>query len=91
LSDLAHVWVFSGADAHFPGAVFSDRARAEQWIASHKLTGTLTLYPVDVGAYEWAIENGWFKPSKPHQLEPQFIGGFGCGHEHYHYEGGIPC
>jgi hypothetical protein len=85
----AIVWVFSGAKKHFPGGIFTSRPNAESWIAKNRLTGTLTLYPVDVGAYEWAIEKGIFRPKKPHESDPEFIGGFSsAGMEHYHYEDG---
>lgn len=83
------LWVFSGASRHFPGGIFSRRSLAEEWIASHKLTGTLTLYPLDVGAYEWAIGQDWFRPSKPHESEPLFIGGFSAAQQdHRHYQDG---
>ena len=83
------VWVFSGAEKHFPGGVFTGREYADAWIAKHRLTGTLTRYPLDVGAYDWAIDKGIFRPRKPHESEPKFIGGFSdAGMEHYHYEAG---
>jgi hypothetical protein len=83
------VWVFSGAKKHFPGGVFTEREVADAWITKNRLTGTLTRYPVDVGAYEWAIGKGIFWPRKPHETEPEFIGGFSdAGMEHYHYEDG---
>jgi len=83
------LWVFSGAQRHFPGGIFSQRSLAEEWIASHRLTGTLTLYPLDIGAYEWAIHQDWFRPTKPHESEPQFVGGFTAAQqEHFHYEDG---
>ncbi len=45
------LWVFVSASQgfRFPGGVFSTRERAEEWIREHRLSGTLTLYPVDVG------------------------------------------
>jgi hypothetical protein len=85
----ATIWVFSGAKKHFPGGIFTSRPNAESWITKNRLTGTLTLYPVDVGAYEWAIDKGIFRPKKPHESEAEFIGGFSsAGMEHYHYEDG---
>ncbi len=85
------VWVFSGATRHFPGGIFTRREVVEEWIRKHRLNGTLTLYPVDVGAYEWAIEKGLFRPRKPHEITAEFIGGFSdAGQEHYHYEDGVP-
>ena len=58
------------------GGVFARRDLAEFWITKNRLTGTLTLYPVDIGAYEWAIGKGYFRPGKRHESEPEFIGGF---------------
>src|ERR1700704_4357436 len=84
------VWIFSRAKKHFRGGVFTRRDVAESWIKKICLTGTLTLYPVDVGAYEWAIEKGIFKPRKPHQTEARFIGGFtGAAMDRFHYENGV--
>jgi hypothetical protein len=85
------VWVFSGARRHFPGGIFTSRELAEQWIRKNGLTGTLTLYPVDTGAYEWAISMGLFEPYKDHESTAEFIGGFSDARmEHYHYENGEP-
>jgi hypothetical protein len=88
------MWVFTGArsspstNATFPGGVFSSQETAENWIKQHGLSGTLTLYRVDVGAYDWAVANGYFKPSRPHHHTPEFIGRFSGGDNHYHYESG---
>jgi hypothetical protein len=85
------VWVFNVAKRHFPGGIFLCRDKAEHWIRRHRLSGVLTLYPVDVGAYDWAIEKGLFQPRKPHETMAGFIGGFSdAGQEHYHYEDGNP-
>lgn len=86
------VWVFTGSqESHksaFPSGVFSTQEAAEDWIARHGLTGTLTMYRLDVGAYEWAIENGQFRPTKPHHSTPEFISNFSGGEIHFHYEAG---
>jgi hypothetical protein len=52
------------------------------------LSGTLTLYRVDVGAYDWAIQNGRFRPTAPHHATPAFIAHFTGGDIHFHYESG---
>jgi hypothetical protein len=52
---MTEVWVFSGAKKHFPDGVFTRQEIAESWILKNYLTGTLTLYPLDLGAYEWAV------------------------------------
>ncbi|MEW6735671.1 MAG: hypothetical protein AB1489_30550 [Acidobacteriota bacterium] len=82
------VWVFNGVRSNFPSAIFSNRELAEDWIKKYQLTGTLTVYPVDISAYEWSIINGYFHPKKDEHFSPEFIGRFSSGHEHYHYEEG---
>ncbi len=84
----AAVWVFNGNGANFPAGVFSDLDKLDAWVRKHGLSGMATLYHVDVGAYDWSVENGFFKPHKPHHSEPDFIGRFAGGEEHYHYENG---
>jgi hypothetical protein len=91
---VAEVWVFtgerskSGTNATFPSGVFSNLQLAEAWIAKHRLSGVLTMYRLDVGAYDWAVENRTFKPKKPHHFTPEFIGRFAGGETHYHYAAG---
>lgn len=88
------VWVFTGARSSanttpsFPGGVSSSLEGVEAWIKEHSLSGTVTLYRIDVGVYDWAIANGHFKPSKPHHGSSEFIGRFAGGDVHYHYEAG---
>ena len=83
------VWVFNGAKSHTPSAVFRHRSDAEEWISTHKLTGMLTLYPVDRPVYDWAIQKGYFTPKKDYQSSGEFIGRFSsASQEHYHYEDG---
>ena len=53
------VWVFNGSKGKFPGGVFSRLEIAEQWIHKNQLTGVLTCYPLDVGNFEWANDNGF--------------------------------
>jgi hypothetical protein len=83
------VWVFNGMDGTFPAAVFSSREKAEAWITCHRLSGTLTRYPIDEPIYEWAIARGYFKPMREYQSGAAFIQRFSsASQEHYHYEGG---
>jgi hypothetical protein len=83
------VWVFNDAKDNFPGGIFTDLDRAERWIGEHSLSGTLTAYPVNTGAYDWAIAEGIFRPSRPHQTSPEFIGRFtSASMNHHHYEDG---
>ncbi|MEM1094078.1 MAG: hypothetical protein AAGJ10_05705 [Bacteroidota bacterium] len=84
------IWVFNGANARLPSAVFRYRVEAEAWIALHKLTGMLTQYPVDASVYDWAIKEGVFTPRRDAEKSATFIERFTTAHqEHYHYEGGI--
>jgi hypothetical protein len=86
------VWVFNGVKSTFPAGVFSTLAQAEAWIAGHKLSGTLTKYPVDIGVYEWARAQGFFEPKRPDHSSPGFIQTFSsASQEHYHYEAGRCC
>jgi hypothetical protein len=88
-SECKTIWVFNGVKAGFPSGLFTRRELAEAWITKNKLTGTLTLYPTDIGVYEWAIQSGMFTPSKDNQSTPLFIGKFSsAAQEHYHYENG---
>ena len=83
-SATAFVWVFNGG-GKFPSGIFSTREKAEKWINTHGLSGILTKYPVDEGAWDWAIREGYWRPKRDDQKTPSFIQRFSCGHEHYHY------
>lgn len=83
------VWVFNGARNHFPSGVFASRARAEDWIRENRLSGTLTVYPIDRGIYDWAMGHGSFTPKRDEHRTPDFIANFSSAtQEHYHYEQG---
>jgi hypothetical protein len=84
------VWVFNGENARFPSGVFASRASAEAWISLHHLTGLLTKYPVNIGVYDWAVENAFFTPKRSEHTSPKFIGGFtSASLEHVHFEAGF--
>ncbi len=87
------VWVFNTAKRNFPGGVFTTPELADEWIAAHRLTGVLTAYPLDQGAFDWALSQGCtnLRAEKLEQKrhDPVFIGGFStASQEHYHYEEG---
>lgn len=89
MNDGEFVWVFNGAKGTFPSGIFTNLDRAEEWIETHRLTGTLTAYPMNTGIYEWAIAHGLFKPRQAHQTTPEFIGRFtSASMDHHHYEDG---
>ncbi|GAB4454765.1 MAG: hypothetical protein OHK0029_09820 [Armatimonadaceae bacterium] len=84
-----HVWIFNGQGS-FPSGAFATRESAEAWIRQHRLTGTLTCYPLGKGIYDWAIELGYFKPKRDGHTTPEFIGAFSSAYQdHYHYENGL--
>ena len=80
--EAATVWVFNGNGGSFPSGVFSTRERAEFWIRQNRLTGTLTMYRLDVGTYDWATSHAVFTPKKPEHSAPEFIGRFSGGDVH---------
>ena len=84
----AGVCVFNGNHSSLPSGVSSSQDSAEAWIAKHRLTGLLTWYPLDEGAYEWSSRNGYFFPEEDHQKTPEFIGRFSGAKTHFHYENG---
>jgi len=50
----------------------------------------LTEYPLDIGAYDWAIQHGHFKPKHEHQRQPSFIEKFSSAAlNHFHYWNGV--
>jgi len=85
-----HVWIFNGAHAPFPSGVFTSRALAEAWIARYRLTGTLTAYPLDEGAFDWALRTGAVTGrARERANEPEFVAAFSSAvQDHHHYEGG---
>ena len=87
--DVCEVWIFNGSRSAFPSAVFQSKDAAVAWIKEDRLSGTLTQYPVDVPVYDWAIEHGYFKPRRPYQQSPDFIGTFSSASQnHLHFEDG---
>jgi hypothetical protein len=81
------VWVFHGRGGRFTSGVFTTHEKAETWIEKHGLTGVLTRYPLDISAYDWALETGTFRVKKLEQTSAEFIQKFTSGsQEHYHYD-----
>jgi hypothetical protein len=69
--------------------VFRTREGAEAWVGAHKLSGTLTEYPLDVGVYDWALARGAFQPQGEEQSSAGFIQRFtAASQEHHHYADG---
>jgi hypothetical protein len=81
------VWVYNASRAMFPCAVFDTKQKALEWIAKNKVSGCLTLYPLNKSVYDWAIENQIYTPKKPLHFTPKYIGIFTSDSlEHYHFE-----
>ena len=87
---IQFVWVFNGTRANFPSAIFERKEEADLWIEKNRLTGVLTHYPVNVSAYDWAIEEGVCKATDAKHKDPDFIAKFSSASmRHFHYENGI--
>lgn len=87
---IKDIWIFHYSGARFSGGVFTDLASAEIWIKDNSLTGVLTLYPINCGVLDWAMDSGLVEPKQEKLACPKFVGGFTSAHqEHHHYESGI--
>jgi hypothetical protein len=83
------VWVFIGGEIGKTSGVFTSKAIAEEWIAKHLLSGTLRAYPLNMGVYDWAVNEGIFKPRGEFECSPLFIAGYVTASQHYYvYENG---
>ncbi len=82
------VWTFNGLNAYFPCAVFRTQDEAVAWIRQHKLSGTLTEYPVGISCYDWAIKYTRWRPTKPHHSRAECIQRFSPSLRHFHFEDG---
>jgi hypothetical protein len=93
---VTYARISNGPKGSFPGGVFSSIEIAEEWIKRHKLNGTLTLYPLDQGCLDWAVEheltNMKAETFNRKKDDPNFIGSFStASQEHHHYENGCRC
>jgi hypothetical protein len=83
------VYVFMGEGANFPAGIFESKEKAEEVIKRYSLTGILSLYPIDMLLYDWAIEKN-ISISKGISKSPKYIGQFSCASvDHFHYEEGV--
>ncbi len=87
-NEIDAVWVFSGGGL-LPMAIFSSRERAEFWIATRRVSGTLMRFPLDLSVYDWAILHGAFEPRREQHFTLEYQQHFTTGAlERYHYEHG---
>lgn len=85
-----YVWVFHGDNADFCSAVFSDKEKAKTWINKYSLNGILTQMPINKDIYNWAIESGFFSPSREYQKTEVFIQKFTSAYlNHHHFVDGV--
>ncbi|WP_293914732.1 hypothetical protein [Deinococcus sp.] len=76
-----------GAQARQSAAVFTTLEAGEAWVRQHSLEGMLTWYPLDLSAYDWAVERGSFRPTTPHHRSAAFLASFSSALQpHHHYE-----
>jgi hypothetical protein len=68
--EAEQIWVFNHASGSFPIGIFTSLDLADRWIKLHRLTGTLTLYPIDTGVYEWAIARACSVPTSRIRRHP---------------------
>ena len=87
---MKFLWVFNGENSHFASAVFSSEELAVAWIDKNQLSGTLTQYIEDVPALDWAVQQGWFTPSKEHHTSAKFAQSFtSASQPHRHFKDGV--
>jgi len=86
MNKFEYVWVFQGNNSNFPSATFSTIEKAIIWITANNLSGILTQYPINISVYDWAINEGYFKPKTENKKTPDFISKFSSAYlTHYHF------
>ena len=87
------VWVFHATGALFAGGVWSSLEAAEKCIAKHRLSGTLTAYPIDECCFDWAVRKRCTGLKvgvvEEKSRDPAFIGRFtSAAQDHFDYADG---
>ncbi len=72
------MWIFHGDHARYASAVFDTLDAGLAWAAQHQVTGILTEY-AHGGAYDIALREGRFTPSKTHHGTPDHVAAFSPG------------
>lgn len=83
------VWLFHGEHARHASGVFDTLDAGLAWAAEHQVTGILAEYPYG-GAYDVAVSEGRFTPSKAHHGTADHVAAFSPGLRHVHLTGGRP-
>ncbi|MGC4888981.1 DUF7710 domain-containing protein [Micromonospora sp. DT227] len=81
------VWVFHGDRARYASGVFDTLDAGLAWAAEHQVTGVLAEYGIG-GAYDIAVSEGRFTPSKARHGSAHHIAAFGPGLRHLHLTDG---
>lgn len=83
---MKEIWIFNGDKNTFPSAVFETKEDAIAWIKANKLSGSLSLFPLNISIYDWAIKNNYFAPKNEFQKSATNIANFSTSHLiHCHY------
>ncbi len=87
------MWVFVGDNSNFPSGIFTEYENAKSWIERYNLSGTLSIFPIDEGVFDWAIKNNalTIKDEKKSEQsnDPFFISScLPASLDHYHFENG---
>jgi len=85
---LVTVWVFNGEGSRLPSGVFTSQSQAEAWISRHRLSGTLSEFPLGAGAYDHALAVSVFVPKSDRERSPDCIADFSPRLPHFHYSDG---
>lgn len=79
----SRLWIFHGEKARFASGLFATAEDGLAWAAEHRVTGVLAEYAVG-GAYDIAVREGRFTPSRPRHGTPGHVAAFSPGLRHFH-------
>ncbi len=84
-----YLWAFQGVGSDCTNGIFTSKELAIKYIKEYSLSGILIKLPLDVSIYQWAIDMGYFNPTKDYMKSSQFIQRFNSAYlEHYHFHNG---
>ncbi|MEU8184613.1 hypothetical protein AB0B85_21460 [Micromonospora sp. NPDC049044] len=77
------VWIFHGEPARYASGVFDTLDAGLAWAVERRVTGILAEYAIG-GAYDVAVSEGRFTPSKAHHGTSDHVAAFSPGLRHVH-------